>query len=196
MAANNNPFDGASYGLKTNDNGGQYQHGRSYDMVKKFEITRVYKEMMDSTGKASWPQRRECHRFVQNVINEVNSGGLVDPATVERNHVRGIGARSLTVTDEAVLIFFLQRLSEPHSRELPKYSRPNNRNVCGNVYNQSLVQILSSIQEKSPEVEDGASWTIQDGFNDSGLLFWPSLERSPHGHGLSQRCGKRIRPTT
>jgi hypothetical protein len=37
MAATN-PFGGASCGLKTNDNGEQYQHGRSYDKLKKFEI--------------------------------------------------------------------------------------------------------------------------------------------------------------
>jgi hypothetical protein len=77
---------------------------------------------MDSTGKASSRNVAAAtgvsHKFVQKVINEVNSGGLVDPATVERNHVRGIGARSLTVTNEAVLIFFY---NDCPSRTLENY---------------------------------------------------------------------------
>jgi transposase len=123
MAANN-PFDGASYGLNTNDNGGQYQNGRSYDMVKKFEVAKVYKEMMDSTGKASSRNVAAAtgvsKKFALKVINEVTSGGLVDPATVERDHVRGRGARSLTVADEALL---LSLYNDCPSRSLNNYKK-------------------------------------------------------------------------
>jgi hypothetical protein len=57
-------------------------------MLKKFEFASVYNEIMDSTGKASSRKATGVsHKFVQKVV---------DPATVARNHARGICKKSLT----------------------------------------------------------------------------------------------------
>jgi hypothetical protein len=92
-------------------------------MMKKFRVAGVYKEMMDSTaGKVSCSAvavaTKMSRTFVQKVIDEVNSGGLVDPDAVRRDHVRGRGARSLTVADEVVLLFLY---NDCPSRSLKNY---------------------------------------------------------------------------
>jgi hypothetical protein len=89
--------------LSVNKGGGHFQNGKPYDVVKKYDVASIYEKLKKGKGVGGSVSQRELacaasvsKTFATKIIDEVESGGLIDPNTVK--HARStmvLGPRHL-----------------------------------------------------------------------------------------------------
>ena len=115
-----------SFGMKTNQNNGNYRHGVAYDIQKKIEIVDKYEELLAKSREhgTKLPSARtvakEVHvskTAVSKVLKEHKNGGLIDPRDNPQYRYIGPGSKTLDEVDEVVLL----SLRENPQRSLRSY---------------------------------------------------------------------------
>ena len=103
----------ASSGILVNQNGGFYRPGVAYTLDVKIRIAMVYEELKEEaaiTGKPPVSKRQLAvaasvsPEYAGKIMDEVDSGGIVDPATVDPERERGPGSMTLDLEDELLLL--------------------------------------------------------------------------------------------
>ena len=123
MALDPSSFLGKA-GLSLNENGGVYKNGSPASYAAKAAIAIEYEKLKTTHSSVSSRKLAAAARCSQGlarkIMLEVDSGGIIDPATKKKNYARGIGARTFTLEDEHILLAL--RAADP-SCNLGRYQR-------------------------------------------------------------------------
>jgi hypothetical protein len=97
--------------LSVNKGGGHFQNGKPYDVVKKYDVASIYEKLKKGKGVGGSVSQRELacaasvsKNFAAKIIDEVESGGLIDPNTVKHARSTGAGSKTLDINDEMLLL--------------------------------------------------------------------------------------------